>query len=81
MRLFNSALLSLPLGRARHRPDEERRLGKIRGADSMTFKGERFDVPGLSIDLSHIQPPRRKPWPTAPPCVTRRSRLERSSSN
>lgn len=57
MRLFNGALFSLPLGDKGVSLDEEGQwvgsVEKILDA----FKGERFEVPGLSIDLSHIEPP------------------------
>ena len=57
MRLFNGALFSLPLGENGIALDEDGAWVKSLEALLERFKGERFDVPGLSIDLSHIEPP------------------------
>ncbi|MES2821787.1 MAG: Mks condensin complex protein MksF [Pseudomonadota bacterium] len=57
MRLFNGALFSLPLGDNGIALDEDGVWVKSLEALLERFKGERFDAPGLSIDLSHIEPP------------------------
>ena len=57
MRLFNGALFSLPLGEHGIAVDDGDQW--VRSLETVLdrFKGERFEVPGLSIDLSHIEPP------------------------
>src|SRR6218665_858520 len=57
MRLFNSALFSLPLGEHGITLDENGDWVKSVELILDGFKGERFEVPGLSIDISHIEPP------------------------
>ncbi len=57
MRLFNSALFSLPLGEHGIVLDDDGEWVKSMELILDGFKGERFIVPGLSIDLSHIEPP------------------------
>ncbi|WP_411563809.1 Mks condensin complex protein MksF [Pseudomonas shirazensis] len=57
MRLFNGALFSLPLGERGIELDDSDLWIKSLEAVLDSFKGERFEVPGLSIDLSHIEPP------------------------
>ncbi len=57
MRLFNGALFSLPLGEHGISLDDNGAWVKSLEAALDGFKGERFEVPGLSIDLSHIEPP------------------------
>ncbi|MFS0828812.1 Mks condensin complex protein MksF [Pseudomonas phoenicis] len=57
MRLFNGALFSLPLGEHGIALDEGAQWVKTLEALLDRFKGERFEAPGLSIDLSHIDPP------------------------
>jgi myosin heavy subunit len=57
MRLFNGALFSLPLGERGIELDDSDLWVKSLEAVLDGFKGERFEAPGLSIDLSHIEPP------------------------
>ncbi|PHX43757.1 chromosome partitioning protein ParA, partial [Pseudomonas sp. NZIPFR-PS2] len=57
MRLFNSSLFSLPLGEHGITLDEDGQWVKSLEQILDGFKGERFEVPGLSIDISHIEPP------------------------
>lgn len=57
MRLFNGALFSLPLGDRGIELDDSDVWVKTLEAVLDSFKGERFEAPGLSIDLSHIDPP------------------------
>ncbi|UFH48707.1 Mks condensin complex protein MksF [Pseudomonas sp. KNUC1026] len=57
MRLFNGALFSLPLGEDGIALDDSDAWVKSIEAVLDRFKGERFEMPGLSIDLSHIEPP------------------------
>jgi len=57
MRLFNGALFSLPLGERGIALDDAAQWVKTLEAVLDQFKGERFEAPGLSIDLSHIDPP------------------------
>ena len=57
MRLFNGQLFSLPLGENGIQVAEGDAWVKSLEAILDGFKGEHFEVPGLSIDLSHIEPP------------------------
>lgn len=57
MRLFNGALFSLPLGENGVNLDDGDVWVKSVEAILDHFKGEHFEAPGLSIDLSHIEPP------------------------
>src|SRR3990167_1561630 len=57
MRLFNGQLFSLPLGDKGIQVADGGAWVKSLEAILDGFKGERFEVPGLSIDLSHIEPP------------------------
>ncbi|MBX9914166.1 MAG: chromosome partitioning protein ParA [Pseudomonadaceae bacterium] len=57
MRLFNGALFSLPLGDKGIQLDDGDAWVKSLGQVLDGFKGEHFAAPGLSIDLSHIEPP------------------------
>lgn len=57
MRLFNGALFSLPLGERGIELDDSDLWVKSLEAVLDSFKGERFEAPGLSIDLAHIEPP------------------------
>lgn len=57
MRLFNGALFSLPLGDRGIELDDSDLWVKSLEAVLEGFKGERFEAPGLSIDLTHIDPP------------------------
>src|SRR5476649_698443 len=57
MRLFNSALFSLPLGEQGIALDDGNAWVKFLELIPDGFKGDQFQVPGLSINLSHIEPP------------------------
>ncbi len=57
MRLFNGQLFSLPLGEKGIQLDDGDVWVKSLEAILDGFKGERFQVPGLDIDLSNIEPP------------------------
>ena len=57
MRLFNGQLFSLPLGEKGIQLDDGDVWVKSLEAILDSFKGERFQVPGLDIDLSNIEPP------------------------
>lgn len=57
MRLFNGALFSLPQGERGIELDDSDLWVKTLEAVLDNFKGERFEAPGISIDLSHIEPP------------------------
>ncbi|NKQ12621.1 Mks condensin complex protein MksF [Pseudomonas sp. SST3] len=56
MRLFNGQLFSLPLGDKGIALDDGEAWVKSLEAVLDGFKGERFEAPGVSIDLSHIEP-------------------------
>lgn len=56
MRLFNGALFSLPLGDRGIELDDSDLWVKSLEAVLDGFKGERFEAPGLAIDLTHIDP-------------------------
>ncbi len=57
MRLFNGALFSLPTGpRGLDLDDDNAWVDTVQTVLDR-FKGERFELPGLSIDLSTIEPP------------------------
>ena len=57
MRLFNGALFSLPLGERGIELDDSDLWVKSLEAVLDGFKGERFEAPGLAIDLTNIDPP------------------------
>ncbi|WP_312970029.1 Mks condensin complex protein MksF [Pseudomonas sp.] len=57
MRLFNGQLFSLPLGEKGIQLDDGDVWVKSLEAILDSFKGERFQVPGLDVDLSNIEPP------------------------
>lgn len=57
MRLFNGALFSLPLGDRGIELDDSDLWVKSLEAVLDGFKGERFEAPGLAIDLTNIDPP------------------------
>nr|MBP8184712.1 chromosome partitioning protein ParA [Pseudomonas sp.] len=57
MRLFNGALFSLPLSDKGIQLEDGDAWVKSLGHVLDGFKGEHFSAPGLSIDLSHIEPP------------------------
>ncbi|MBD8475741.1 chromosome partitioning protein ParA [Pseudomonas sp. CFBP 8770] len=57
MRLFNGALFSLPTGpRGLDLDDSNAWVDTVQNVLDH-FKGERFELPGMSIDLSTIEPP------------------------
>ncbi|CAI3787011.1 hypothetical protein AHFPHNDE_00665 [Pseudomonas sp. MM227] len=57
MRLFNGALFSLPTGpRGLDLNDSNAWVDTVQSVLDR-FKGERFELPGMSIDLSTIEPP------------------------
>ncbi|MBF7145004.1 MULTISPECIES: Mks condensin complex protein MksF [Pseudomonas] len=57
MRVFNGALFSLPLGPKGIALDENGAWVKSLEAVLGCINGERFEVPGLGVDLSSIEPP------------------------
>jgi hypothetical protein len=57
MRLFNGQLFSLPLGAKGIQLDDSDAWVKSLEAILDGFTGDQFEVPGLSIDLSNIEPP------------------------
>ncbi|MBD8613141.1 chromosome partitioning protein ParA [Pseudomonas putida] len=57
MRLFNGALFSLPTGPRGLALDDGNAWVDAVQTVLDRFKGERFELPGLSIDLSTIEPP------------------------
>ncbi|WP_040261365.1 Mks condensin complex protein MksF [Pseudomonas massiliensis] len=56
MRVFNGALFSLPLGEGGIALEGETWVRTLEALLDR-FEGERFEVPGMSIDLSGIEPP------------------------
>ena len=60
MRLFNGALFSLPLSDQGLTLDDQGLWVKTLASLLDGFSGERFSAPGLSIDLSGIEPPTLK---------------------
>lgn len=76
MRLFNGALFSLPLGEKGIRLEGDAWVQSVeRILDH--FKGQRFEVPGLSIDLSHIEPPTLQALADRAALRDQKDRLER----
>ncbi|WP_417661443.1 Mks condensin complex protein MksF [Pseudomonas sp.] len=57
MRLFNGQLFSLPLGEKGINVEDGDAWVKSLEAILDGFKGEQFEVPGLSINLTNIEPP------------------------
>ena len=76
MRLFNGQLFSLPLGEHGIQADGD---AWVKAVESVLgqFKGERFEVPGLSIDLSHIEPPALQALADRAALRDQRDRLDR----
>ncbi|WP_028239632.1 Mks condensin complex protein MksF [Stutzerimonas azotifigens] len=76
MRLFNGQLFSLPLG---EKGIEAHGDDWVKAVEAVLdrFKGERFEVPGLSIDLSHIEPPALQALADRTALRDQRDRLER----
>ncbi|MFV1942116.1 Mks condensin complex protein MksF [Pseudomonas luteola] len=76
MRLFNGALFSLPLGEQGVRLDDTQWM-KTLSTVLDGFNGERFEAPGLSIDLSSIEPPTLQALADRAALRDQRDRLER----
>ncbi len=81
MRLFNSALFSLPLGEHGITLDEDGQWVKSMELILDGFKGERFEVPGLSIDISHIEPPALQALADRAALRDQKDRLEKKNSS
>jgi len=81
MRLFNSSLFSLPLGEHGITLDEDGQWVKSLELILDGFKGERFEVPGLSIDISHIEPPALQALADRAALRDQKERLEKNSSS
>lgn len=77
MRLFNGALFSLPLGEAGIALDDGDAWVKSLESVLAGFKGERFEAPGLSIDLSRIEPPALQALADRAALREQKDRLER----
>ncbi|WP_263147803.1 Mks condensin complex protein MksF [Pseudomonas sp. RIT-PI-AD] len=77
MRLFNGQLFGLPLGEQGIQLGEDDAWVKSLEALLDGFKGERFEVPGLSIDLSHIEPPALQALADRAALRDQKDRLER----
>ncbi|RRW41549.1 chromosome partitioning protein ParA [Pseudomonas luteola] len=76
MRLFNGALFSLPLGQQGVRLDDSQWM-KTLSTVLDGFNGDRFEAPGLSIDLSSIEPPTLQALADRAALRDQRDRLER----
>ncbi|WP_120997980.1 Mks condensin complex protein MksF [Stutzerimonas urumqiensis] len=76
MRLFNGQLFSLPLGEKGIQADGDAWVGAVE-AVLARFTGDRFEVPGLSIDLSLIEPPALQALADRAALRDQRDRLER----
>ncbi|MNO78272.1 hypothetical protein D3C76_694030 [compost metagenome] len=77
MRLFNGALFSLPLGERGIELDDSDLWVKSLEAVLDGFKGERFEAPGLAIDLTHIDPPALQALADRAALRDQKDRLER----
>lgn len=77
MRLFNGALFSLPLGEAGIALEDGDAWVKSLEGVLAGFQGERFEAPGLSIDLSHIEPPALQALADRAALREQKDRLER----
>ena len=77
MRLFNSQLFSLPLGEKGLQLDDSGAWVKAVEHILHGFKGEHFELSGLSIDLSHIEPPALQALADRAALRDQRDRLER----
>jgi hypothetical protein len=77
MRLFNGQLFSLPLGEKGLHLDDSGAWVKAIEQVLDGFTGEQFAVPGLSIDLSHIEPPALQALADRAALRDQRDRLER----
>ncbi len=76
MRLFNGQLFSLPLGDKGIQAEGEDWVKAVEAVLDR-FSGNRFEVPGLSIDLSHIEPPALQALADRAALRDQRDRLER----
>ncbi|MDE3735107.1 Mks condensin complex protein MksF [Pseudomonas resinovorans] len=77
MRLFNGQLFSLPLGEKGIQLDDGEAWVKTLETVLDQFKGSQFEVPGLSIDLSHIEPPALQALADRAALRDQKDRLER----
>lgn len=76
MRLFNGQLFSLPLGEKGIHTEGDDWVKAVE-AVLERFKGDTFSVPGLSIDLAHIEPPALQALADRAALRDQRDRLER----
>ncbi|WP_369959938.1 Mks condensin complex protein MksF [Pseudomonas benzenivorans] len=76
MRLFNGQLFSLPLGEKGIQAEGDDWVKAVE-AVLEHFKGDTFSVPGLSIDLSHIEPPALQALADRAALRDQKGRLER----
>ena len=76
MRLFNGQLFSLPLGEKGIQADGDDWVKAVEAVLDR-FKGDTFAVPGLSIDLSHIEPPALQALADRAALRDQKDRLER----
>ncbi|WP_286788105.1 MULTISPECIES: Mks condensin complex protein MksF [unclassified Pseudomonas] len=76
MRLFNGALFSLPLGEQGVRLDDTQWMKTLTTVLD-GFNGDRFEAPGLSINLSPIEPPTLQALADRVALRDQRDRLER----
>ena len=77
MRLFNGQLFSLPQGEKGLQLDDQGEWVKAIEQVLDGFTGERFELSGLSIDLSHIEPPALQALADRTALRDQRDRLER----
>src|SRR5690606_25142938 len=76
MRLFNGQLFSLPLGEKGIHAEGDDWIKAVEAVLDR-FSGNRFEVPGLSIDLSQIEPPALQALADRAALRDQRDRLER----
>lgn len=76
MRLFNGQLFSLPLGEKGISAEGDDWVKAVEAVLDR-FKGDTFSVPGLSIDLSHIEPPALQALADRAALRDQKDRLER----
>ncbi|MDG9928839.1 MULTISPECIES: Mks condensin complex protein MksF [unclassified Pseudomonas] len=76
MRLFNGQLFSLPLGEKGIQAEGDDWIKAVEAVLDR-FKGDTFAVPGLSIDLSHIEPPALQALADRAALRDQKDRLER----
>ncbi|BAN50586.1 Mks condensin complex protein MksF [Metapseudomonas resinovorans] len=77
MRLFNGQLFSLPLGEKGIQLDDGEAWVKTLESVLDQFKGSQFEVPGLSVDLSSIEPPALQALADRAALRDQKDRLER----